>query len=324
MVLVAAATVALGVRTWRTYTVLTSAYDAGVPATSSVRAWMTLRYVATTYQVSEDALREQLGLTAHTHPDATLKSLAELAGVPRRDYVQRVQRAIAAAAPPLAAAHDGESKSWISGTGDDVVSAVLVYGYPALALMLLLGALGVSLPAGLAMVVAGSLAARGQMHWTALAAVATVASLAGDLAGYAIGRGLGNVFPNRWGRWLGLTPSRRARAERLFYRWGAASILLSRSLVSALGSAVNLVAGAGRYRLVAFLGYGLAGRVLWTALYMGLGYFTTGALDPAADFLKHLTGLLVALALVAGSGAALRRSDAGSDSGATDSAPPPG
>ncbi len=308
LILVATATVALGIRTYRTYTVLVSAYETGSPMTSNVRPWMTLRYVATTYHVPVEALRRQLELPAYAHPDATLVSLADRAGAPRRDYVQRVQRAIATVSPQPVPALDDESVGGLGGTGDDFVSAVLVYGYPALALTLLLGALGVPLPAGLAMVVAGSLAARGQMHWGVLAAVATTASLAGDLAGYAIGRVFGDTFLNRWGRWLGVTPSRRVRAERLFDRWGAAAILLSRSLVSALGSAVNLVAGAGRYRLGAFAGYGIAGRVLWTALYMGLGYFATGALDPAADFLKLLTGLLVALALCAVLIVALRRS----------------
>lgn len=330
VVLVAAATAMLGLRTYRAFTLLSSAYEAGVPETSSVRPWMTLRFVATAYRVPEAALLEHLGLGPQTHPDTTLKSLAERAGVSPPDYARRVQRAIAAVGAAPAGPRGGEATSWLGRIGEDFVSAVLVYGYPALALTVLLGALGAPLPSGLSMVVAGSLAAQGQMRWELLAVVATAASVAGDLAGYGIGRALGGSFLERRGRWLGLTPERRARAERLFDRWGALGVLLSRSLVSVLSSAVNLVAGAGRYRLGAFLAFGIIGRLAWTSAYLGLGYVASGGLEPAADFLTSLTGLLVSLALLAGLAIRLRQSNARSKIGApglpprNPGEPPPG
>ena len=49
LVLVAAAAAPLGLRSYRTLTLLTSAYEAGAAQVSSVRPWMTLRYVATAY-----------------------------------------------------------------------------------------------------------------------------------------------------------------------------------------------------------------------------------------------------------------------------------
>lgn len=307
VVLVAAASALLGVRTYRTFVVLDAAYEAGVPQASSIRPWMTLRFVADTYGVPEAALREQLGLSPETPSRTTLKSLAERTGVPRLDYVRRVQRAIAAGAP--APEERGRGKvipGWLDGTGDALVSAVLVYGYIALAVLLLLGALGVPLPSGIAMVVAGSLAAQGQMNAVVLALVATAASLAGDMAGYALGRLLGAGIVERKGRWLGLTPDRRARAERLVERWGMLSVFLSRSLVSFLSPAVNVVAGAGRYRLGAFVAAGIVGRLVWSVAYLGLGYIARGGLEPAADFLASLSGLLVALAILGALSASLR------------------
>ncbi len=321
VVLAAAATAMLGLRTYRTWTLLSSAYAVGVPEASSVRPWMTLRYVATAYRAPETALREHLGLPPQTDPDTTLKALAGRAGASPPDYARRVQRAIAAVAPAQAVPRDGKASGWLGGAGEDFVAAILVYGYPALALTLLLGALGVPLPSGLSMVVAGSLAAQGQLRWELLALVATVASVAGDAAGYGVGRVLGDSFLDRRGRWLGLTPGRRARVEGLFARWGALAVLLSRSLVSVLSSAVNLVAGAGRYRFGAFLAFGVVGRLAWTSAYLGLGYLASGGLEPAADFLRSLTGLLVSIALLAGLGIGLRRSRAGSTACAPENAP---
>jgi membrane protein DedA with SNARE-associated domain len=306
--LAAVATAMLGLRTYRTLTLLSSAYEVGVPETSTVRPWMTLAYVATAYRAPEPALRERLGLTPQTHSGTTLRALAKRAGVSPPEYAERVQRAIASVASLPAGPRAGEATRWLEGAGEDFISAVLVYGYPALALTLLLGAFGLPLPSGLSMVVAGSLAAQGQMSLLAVAMVATTASVAGDVAGYSVGRILGGSFLERRGHWLGLTPDRRARVERLLERWGALSMLLSRSLVSVLSSAVNLVAGAGRYRFGAFVAFGSIGRVLWTSAYLGLGYVASGGLEPAADFLKSLTGFLISFALLLGLGVALRRS----------------
>lgn len=105
---------------------------------------------------------------------------------------------------------------------------------------------------------------------------------------------------------MGLTPLRRVRLDALFERWGALAVLLSRSLVSVLSSAVNLVAGAGRYRLPAFFALTIVGRAIWTSAYLGIGYVGSAGLEPATDFLASLTGLLVSLALLAGLVVALR------------------
>ncbi len=234
VVLATVATAVLGMRTWGTFTLLRSAYEAGVPQTSSVRPWMTLRYVATTYRAPEAALREQLQVPTDTDPDRTLLSLAKRTGVSPPDYVRRVQLAIAAVASVPIDSSGARHTGWLGTAGDTFVSLVLAYGYPALALSLLLGALGAPLPSGLSMVVAGSLAVQGQIRWELLVIVATAASVTGDLGGYGIGRVLGDGFLESRGRWFGLTPDRRARAEQLFDRWGALGVLLSRSLVSLL------------------------------------------------------------------------------------------
>jgi membrane protein DedA with SNARE-associated domain len=94
---------------------------------------------------------------------------------------------------------------------------------------------------------------------------------------------------------------RQARAEALFERWGAPTILLSRTLISHLSSIVSLLAGLHRYQIHAFLTIALLGRLIWTAAYVGLGYTLAGNVDAATDFLKNLTGLLVSVSLLAAS-----------------------
>ena len=142
---------------------------------------------------------------------------------------------------------------------------MLVYGYPVLGLTLMLGALGVPLPAGLATVVAGSLAANGKLDWTVTAVVALSASVGGDMAGYGLGRLVRPGALERRAGWLGYSATRRARVEALLARWGGLAVLLTRTLVSSLSAVVNLAAGAGRYRLRDFAVQALVGRLAWTS-----------------------------------------------------------
>ena len=75
----ALAAVVFGIRSYGSFLVLRSAMEIGAPEVSSIRPWMTLRYVASTYHVPETALVEQLQLTADTELDESLRSLAERA-----------------------------------------------------------------------------------------------------------------------------------------------------------------------------------------------------------------------------------------------------
>lgn len=212
------ATGVFGLRTYHSFLLLRSAYEAGAPAVSSVRAWMTLRYVAETYRVPETALVARLGLPAETDPDASVRSLAEREEQSPFAYVQRVQRAVSEVAPGGSIDRGSVRTSWLAAAGDKFLAALLVYSYPVLGLTLLLGAIGLPVPTGLATAVAGSLAARGSLSWAWAAALGVIASVLGDAVGYGLGRVLGRRFLERHGRWLGYTPARRDRVALLFER----------------------------------------------------------------------------------------------------------
>jgi len=291
----------LGVRTYRSFLLLHSAYAAGSPLTSSIRPWMTLEHVAATYRVPAAALLERLGLAPATDPRTSLRSLAQAAGLPLIEYVQGVQRAIAGIESGVRPDSAGREPSWLAAIGDAYLAAVLTYGYPALALTIFLGSFGVPVPHGIAVTVAGSLAAQGRIDWAWAGAATVVASILGDIAGYALGRLLDRGVLERRGRWLGYTRERALRIKGLFEQWGAWTVLITRTFVSYLGPAVNLLAGAAGYRWTVFLAMTLLGRLLWTSAYLGLGYAVGSDPEAASGFLANLSGLLVSLAVLAAS-----------------------
>jgi membrane protein DedA with SNARE-associated domain len=298
-ILFALPTLWFALRSYGSFVLLQSAYEAGAPDTSGIRPWMTLTYVADTYHVPASALIAGLGLPPATDPNTNLRSAAGLAGVSPFAYVENVQRAVAALGSNNTSAGVTESSGWFATFSDQVLSEMLVYGYPILALILLAGAIGLPLPDGAATVVAGSLAAQGRMSLIVAGGIVIIAALIGDIAGYAVGFLIGQKFLDRHGRWVGYTPARWARVRWLFEEWGLATVFITRTFVSCLSSVASLLAGVSRYRLTNFVAVSAVGRLVWTAAYLGLGYMIGADLDAATGFLTNLTGfLLCAIVLV--------------------------
>ena len=298
-----APTLFFGLRTYGSFRLLRSAYEAGAPMTSSIRAWMTLKYVATTYRAPDAALIEQLGLPSGTAPNTSLKTLADQAGASPSVYTQRVQRAIADLVPNVRSDRTNDNPGWLGTIGDEVLTALLVYGYPALGLTLLFGAIGLPLPDGIATTVAGSLASQGRIDWFWAVTVAVTSSVLGDMVGYSLGRLLSQKFLERHGHWLGYTSARRGRVQTLFDRWGLLTVFITRTFVSYLSSIASLLAGISHYRLPKFLATALIGRLVWTAGYFGLGYVIGADWEAATSFLTNLSVLVLLLALLTASGA---------------------
>src|SRR4029450_2373796 len=91
-VLAALSSVWFGMRTYSSFVLLRSAYQVGMPQSSSVRGWMTIRFVATVYRVPESFFIAHLGLPPDISSDTSLKSLAERERISPFKYVQRVQQ----------------------------------------------------------------------------------------------------------------------------------------------------------------------------------------------------------------------------------------
>lgn len=296
-----------GVRTFGTYRLLQSATQTGVASTSGIRPWMTLGYVAESYDVAFITLVGRLRLSPDTNPKSTLKDLAEGASLSRIEFTQRVQRAIADTAPIQKSA---PSSGWLTTLNDNILSLILTYGYIAFGTTLLLAALGLPLPSGVAVTIAGSLLAQGKLDWGPTFAFGTVASLLGDIGGYVVGRRFGPSLLANWGPLLGLSVARQTFVAGLLSRWGVATVLLSRTLISTFSTVVSLLAGISRYSMTKFAGFSLVGRSFWTFAYLWLGYTIGTEVEAAASFLRNLSGLLFSLLVLSASIAILIKDSA--------------
>lgn len=127
------------------------------------------------------------------------------------------------------------------------------------------------LPGDSLLFAAGTIAAAGGLDPVLLGGVLFVAAVAGDGVNYAIGRWVGpraRSWPDsRWWKRAYLL-----RTEAFFARHGGKTIVIAR-FVPIVRTYAPFVAGVGNMSYRWFIGYNVAGAVVWVVLFVGGGYW---------------------------------------------------
>mgnify|MGYP000727547646 CR=1 FL=1 len=171
--------------------------------------------------------------------------------------------------------------------------------------------IGLVVPGETAMLVAGVLAARGNISLTMMIVLAAVAAVSGDSVGYAIGIRYGPaVERSRAGQWVGR--ERWERAHRAVGTRGAWAVVIGR-FIGVLRALVPAVAGMAGMPYPRFLAANALGGVLWVVTVIGAGFAAGGSLVVAQQVLGKFSvvGTIIMLALVMGAVASSRARRAG-------------
>ena len=127
------------------------------------------------------------------------------------------------------------------------------------------------LPGDSLLFVTGALAAAGGMDIAAVMTVLVTAALAGDNVNYTIGRWVGpRVFHYEKSRWF--SPAYLARAHAFYERHGGKTIILARFL-PVVRTYVPFVAGIGAMPYLRYIGFCVAGALIWVVSLCSTGYF---------------------------------------------------
>jgi membrane-associated protein len=175
------------------------------------------------------------------------------------------------------------------------------YGYPILGLSVFVGAVGIPLPNTLVLLAAGAFAAFGDFNFALLTTVSITAFVAGDNVSYWLGRLWGSKvldWLEQSGRFRLIKPQTVARSRIYFARRGGWAIFFSRFLVSVLGGAINIFAGAELYPYRRFLTYDIGGETLGALLPLTLGYIFGTSWDAIGDLLGSLSIFILAFLVV--------------------------
>jgi len=145
------------------------------------------------------------------------------------------------------------------------------YGYQSLFGAMFVEAIGLPVPAALALVAAGAASASGVMHPALVLVVAVGAMLTGDITLYLAGRYMGWTL---LGFLCGVSLSPEVcilRAAKWFYKRGRTTLLFAK-FVPGVGSMAPPLAGSMNMRASQFLRFDLGGALLYTVAYGSLGY----------------------------------------------------
>jgi membrane protein DedA with SNARE-associated domain len=164
------------------------------------------------------------------------------------------------------------------------------YGYPALALLVLLEGIGIPTPAVSVVVAAAALAAHGHLWLPAVAAVTLVSAALGDNLGYLLGRRAGRPVLLRF-----VSEARLARAERFIAERGRNIVVVAR-FIDGLRQTNGLICGATALPWRQYAVRDGLGAVLWTALWVTVGAVAGDNIDRLARY--KLPALLAVVAVL--------------------------
>ena len=127
------------------------------------------------------------------------------------------------------------------------------------------------LPGDSLLFVTGAIAAAGGMDIATVMAVLVAAALTGDNVNYSIGRWIGpRIFHYERSRWF--SPAHLARAHAFYERHGGKTIIVARFL-PIVRTYVPFVAGIGAMPYLRYIGFCVAGALIWVGSLCSAGYF---------------------------------------------------
>jgi membrane-associated protein len=149
------------------------------------------------------------------------------------------------------------------------------------------------LPGDSLLFVVGTLAAVGGMHIGLIILVLIAAALCGDNVNYWVGRTLGRRIAARW-----INPSHLQRTHQFYERHGGKTIIIAR-FMPIIRTYVPFVAGLGAMPYTRYIGYCVAGALLWVISLTLAGYFF-GNIPAVKQNLTVVILLIVAISVMPG------------------------
>ncbi len=180
-------------------------------------------------------------------------------------------------------------------------TALMQHGYAILAGVVFLEAIGVPVPAAVALLIAGAAVARGVLAAQYVVGIALLAMLGGDTLMFLLGRYTGWWLLGLLCR-ISLNPeSCILRSADSFYRRGRTLLVIAK-FIPGINTMAPPLAGSMNMRATTFLRLDFVGALLYTGAYLLVGFIFSGALEAVTrgyDSAGRIVGWII-LALVIG------------------------
>jgi membrane protein DedA with SNARE-associated domain/rhodanese-related sulfurtransferase len=183
----------------------------------------------------------------------------------------------------------------------EVTELVVQHGLLLVFAATLAARIGLPVPAAPFLVVAGALAAAGQMSWVLALAAAIVGNILGDGAWFLAGRRYGYRVLRLLCR-ISISPdSCVQQSESFITRWGGSSLIAAK-FVPGISVVAPPMAGALGMSTLSFLGFETLSAAIWAGIFLGIGAFFSNQIQQVFDILSAMgaAAVVVLLVVVAG------------------------
>jgi membrane protein DedA with SNARE-associated domain len=160
---------------------------------------------------------------------------------------------------------------------NDLISLISHHGYLFLAVVCFAEAVGLPVPAALAMLTAGAVTAYGDLHFYLIFGVGLLAMMCGDLILYFMGRVSGWALLGLLCRLSANPETCILRSAEYFYRRGKQTLLFAK-FIPGINTMSPPLAGSMKMRLGQFLQYDILGAAFYVGAYEIAGYLFSDAL----------------------------------------------
>lgn len=184
---------------------------------------------------------------------------------------------------------------------DDLLPLISRHGYLLLASVCFAEAIGLPLPAAIAVVTAGAVAAYGKLHFYSVFVFAFTAMLAGDLILYFVGRVSGWALLGILCRLSANPETCILRSAEYFYRRGKQTLLFAK-FIPGINTMSPPLAGSMKMRPKDFVQFDAIGTALYVGVYSTVGYIFSGVLQDITRRLRS-AGSAAEVVFVIGLGA---------------------
>ncbi|QHW33886.1 DedA family protein [Paenibacillus rhizovicinus] len=174
---------------------------------------------------------------------------------------------------------------------------IMRYGYFGLTLALSLGIVGVPVPDEALLTYSGYLVGDGRLLAPLVVLSAFLGAAIGITASYMIGNRFGLPFLLKYGPRVRLSPAKIERAQGWMNRYGKL-LLFAGFFIPGLRHVTAYMAGMSRFKLRTFLLYAYAGALVWSTLFIYVGYMLGEEWETVKTYVHHNARTLLFIACV--------------------------
>jgi membrane-associated protein len=177
-----------------------------------------------------------------------------------------------------------------------LVSALGVFGVIALIFAESGVLVGIIFPGDSLLFVAGLFASHGYFNIYVLVIGAIIAAIAGDTAGYWLGRTLGSRIYDRKDTWY-FKQSYLKQTKDFYAHHGKKTLILAR-FIPVVRTLAPILAGVSEMEYKIFFSYNIVGGVVWPLLMCGIGYALGNVIPESGHYVTIIVLAIVVLSFL--------------------------